>query len=416
MQKEKVILILSGKGENDAINAVCRQKESAFHLAGKHTYFIDFSEPDYVQHIQNALLNFEIEFAFSYLGIGSDLSWKLEDSEQVVNLWDYHNIPFIKLQSDLPSYFIKRHGGVPSTSINIYASPELAQVQSWYYRDQTTPYVINPPIIFDQQPVEKIDFSNRINGTLVFLKIGNDPNQLINMWERNLPSSISQDLLALSQDLLPTVLRCEPINIFSIIINHLAIKMGDAYACRDLVRLYSAQLDDFFRRVKSTMLANCLKKFPVKIIGRNWEHLNDGKSTAQFSNDINFSEHSSQIFKNELGLVDMTPNFDLNVHDRFCRAVGHHAFILTNKTTWMHENFPEFDDYTYIFDEDQFESKVEFLLNNKEHVIEQGQLLGTLASERMNSLNFVTPLIEAAEKVKFMNQSQKPAMQDFYIW
>lgn len=416
MQQEKVILILSGFDEQGAINAVCRQKEAAFQQAGKQTYFIDFSEADYVQQLQHALLNFEIEFVFSYLGIGSDLSWKLEDSEQVVNLWEYHNIPFIKLQSDLPSYFIKRHAGMPSTSINIYASPELAQVQSWYYRDQTTPHVINPPIIFDPQPVEKIDFSNRINGTLVFLKNGNDPNQLINLWKRNLPESMSQDLLTLSQDLLPTILRCESINIFAIIINHVEGKMGDAYAAKETVRLYSAQLDDFFRRVKSTMLANCLKKFPVKIIGRNWEHLNAEQSAAQFSNDINFSKHSDQIFKNELGLVDMTPNYDLNVHDRFCRAVGHHAFILTNKTTWMHENFPEFDDYTYIFDEEQFESKVEFLLNNKEHVIEQGKLLGTLASERMNSLDFVTPLIEVAEKVKFMNQPQKPAMQDFYIW
>lgn len=416
MQKEKVILILSGKGENDAINAVCRQKEAAFKLAGKQTYFIDFSQPDYVNQLQHALFSFEIEFAFSYLGIGSDLSWKLPDSEQIVNLWEHHNIPFIKLQSDLPSYFIKRHGGVPNTSINIYATPELAQVQSWYYQEQQTPHIINPPIIFDAQPVENIDFSQRINGTLVFLKNGNDPNQLINMWERNLPPSMAQDLLALSQDLLPSVLRCEAINVFEVIVSRVSAKMGDANACRDLVRLYSAQLDDFFRRVKSTMLANCLKKFPVKIIGRNWEHLNDGASVATFSNDINFSEHSQQIFKNELGLIDMTPNFDLNVHDRFCRAVGHHAFILTNKTTWMHENFPEFDDYTYTFDEDEFESKVEFLLNNKALVVEQGRLLGTLASERMNSLSFVKPLIEAAEKVKFMNQPSKPAMQDFYIW
>jgi len=416
MKKEKVILILAGSGANDAINAVCKQKEAAFHLAAKKTYYIDASLPDFAQKLEDALLNYEIEFVFSYLGIGSDLCWKLPDSEQLINVWEYHNIPFIKLQSDLPSYFIQRHGPVPKTSINIYASPELAQVQTWYYQEQKTPHVINKPIVFDRQSIENIDFSQRSNGTLVFLKNGNNPNQLLDMWERNLPHSMAQDLFDLAQSLLPAVLRCEPINVFGAIVDFVTAKMGNALACRDMVRLYSAQLDDFFRRIKSTMVAESLKKFPVKIIGSHWEHVNDGESVAKFSNDINFSVHSKEIFANELGLIDMTPNLDLNVHDRFCRAVGNYAFILTNKTSWMQEVFPEFNDYTYIFDKEQFESKVEFLLNNKELVIEQGKLLGTLANERMNNLDFVNPLIEAAEKMKFMHQQQKPHMQDFYVW
>lgn len=416
MQKEKIILILSGPDEHGAINSICEQKASGFQLAGKQTYFIDLSQADHAQKLQDAIANFDIEFAFSYLGFGSDISWKLPDSEQIVNLWEYHNIPFIKLQSDLPSYFIQRHGPVPNTSINIYASTELAQVQTWYYQERKTPYVINPPMIFDQQNIEDINFKNRTKGTLVFLKNGNDPKQLMMMWHQKLAPSMAKDLCDIVEELLPSVLNCEPINIFEHIIHFMEYKMGDALACRDLVRLYSAQLDDFFRRVKSTMLAASLKKFPVKIIGRNWDHINDGNAVAEFSNDINFSAHSKQIFENELGLIDMTPNYDRNVHDRFCRAVGNYAFILTNKTSWMHDNFPEFDDYTYTFNQEQFESKVAFLLDNKELAVEQGKLLGTLANERMNNLDFVTPLIEAAEKVKFMNQPQKPAMQDFYIW
>ena len=416
MQKEKVVLFLSGKVENDAINADCKQKEAAFNLAGKQTLFIDFSEQDAIERLQSALLNYEIEFACSYLGIGSDFSWQTPNTGEIVNLWDYHNIPFIKFQADLPSYFIHRHGGIPDTSINSYASPELAQVQNWYYQDKKTPYIISPTLVYDKQPIEKVNFKNRIHGTLVFLKNGNDPKQLIQMWKTNLPQSMSQDLLALSHNLLPSILRCEPINIFEAIIEYVTAKMGDAITYRDLVRLYSAQLDDYFRRVKSTMIANVLKKFPVKIIGRNWEHVDDGKSIAQFSNKLNFSEHSKQIFDNELGLVDMTPNLDLNVHDRFCRAVGHYAFILTNRTSWMQENFPEFNDLTYTFDETELENKVEFLLNNKELVIEKGKLLGTLGNERINNLDYANPLIEAAEKLKFLKQQVKPTMQDFYIW
>jgi hypothetical protein len=416
MKKEKVILILAGSGANDAINAVCKQIEVIFHGAGRKTYYIDASQSDFTQKLQDALVNYEIEFAFSYLGIGADLCWKLPDSEQPVNLWEFHNIPFLKLQGDLPSYFIQRHGPVPATSVNIYASLELAQVQAWYYQEQKTPYVINRPIVFDKQPIEKIDFSKRKNGTLVFLKNGNDPNQLLDMWERNLPPSMAQDLFDLAQNLLPAMLRCEPINVFESIVDFADTKMGNTLACRNMVRLYSAQLDDFFRRIKSTMVAESLKKFPVKIIGSHWEHVNDGKSVAKFSNDMNFAQHSQEIFSNELGLIDMTPNLDLNVHDRFCRAAGNYAFILTNKTTWMQETFPEFNDYTYIFDKEQFESKVEFLLNNKEFVVERGKLLGTLANERINNHDFAIQLINAAEKVKFMRQLQKPPMQDFYIW
>lgn len=416
MQKEKVILILSGHGENDAINAVCRQIETLFHEASKQTYFIDVSQSDFSQRLVEAITNYEIEFAFSYLGIGSDLAWKPDGSDRHVNLWEYHNIPFLKLQGDLPSYFIQRHGATPATSINIYCSPELAQVQNWYYADQKIPYIINHPVIFDRQPVENIDFKQRENGSLIFLKNGNDPDQLINMWHSHLSPSMAQDLHEIVQALLPGLLKCEPINIFEYIINFVESKMGDALACRDIVRLYSAQLDDYFRRVKSTMLANALKKFPVKIIGKHWEHVNDGKSVAEFSNEITFSKHSKEIFDQELGLVDMTPNIDLNVHDRFCRAVGNYAFIFTNKTTWMQKNMPEFNDYTYTFDKEQLENKLEFLLKNKGLVIEQGKLLGELANERINNQDFVTRLVDAAEKVKFITQHQKPAMQDFYVW
>ncbi len=416
MQKEKVVLILSGFDEQGAINAICRQKEAAFQQAGKQTCFIDVSGPDFVQNLQNALLNFEIEFAFSYLGIGADLSWKLADTEEVVNLWDYHNIPFLKLQGDLPSYFISRHGAVPNTSINIYGSSEVAQIQSWYYQAQKTPYIINTAMVYDQQPIENVSFKNRANGTLVFLKNGNDPAQLIEMWQKNLPQSMTQDLLELSQGLLPPILRCEPVNIFEAILDFVTTKMGDALACKELVRLYSAQLDDYFRRVKSTLVANTLKQFPVKIIGRNWEHVNTGQSIAKFSNDMNFAQHSKEIFDNELGIIDMTPNLDLTAHDRFNRAVGNYAFILTNKTSWMQKNFPEFNDLTYIFDATELENKVDFLLKNKDYVIEQGKLLGTIGNERMDNMDFVNPLIQASEKLKFIRSAEKPTMQDFYIW
>lgn len=416
MQKEKVILILSGQGDNDAINAVCRQIEVLFHAAKKQTCFIDVSQSDFVQKLLTAISNHEIEFAFSYLGIGSDLGWKVEGSEQLENLWEYHNIPFLKLQGDLPSYFIQRHGPIPATSINIYCSPEFAQVQQWYFANQKSTNIINPPIIFDQQPVENIDFQQRKNGTLVFLKNGNDPQQLMNLWHSKLAPSMAGDLCDIANALLPSVLNCKPVNIFEYILHFVETKMGDAFVCRDLVRLYSAQLDDFFRRVKATFLATSLKKFPVKIIGKNWDHVNDGKSVAQFSNDINFSLHSKQIFEQELGLVDMTANVDLNVHDRFSRAAGNYAFILTNQTSWMQQNIPDFDNYTYVFDKDQFESKLAFLLDNKDLVIEQGKILGEIVNAKIDNQDFIKQLIDAAEKIKFIRKVDKPVMQDYYVW
>lgn len=416
MQKERIILILSGKGDNDAINAVCRQIETVFHQVSKKTYFIDLSQADFTQKLVDAITNYDIEFAFSYLGIGADLAWKTETDNQLVNLWEYHNIPFLKLQGDLPAYFMQRHGPIPTTSINLYSTPEFAQVQRWYYATQPTLNLIHPPVIFDQQPIENINFEQRKKGTFVFLKNGNDPKQLIDLWNTHLAPSMAQDLCDIADALLPSLLNCEPINIFEYIVNFVESKMGDADACRDIVRLYAAQLDDFFRRVKVTLLATSLKKFPVKIIGKNWAHVDDGKSVATFSNDLNFSQHSKTIFENELGLVDMTPNVDLNVHDRFCRAAGNYAFILTNKTSWMQENMPEFNDYTYTFDSAQFENKLAFLLDNKDLVIEQGRRLGEYAKERIHPAAFVTPLVEAAEKMKFINQTKKPNMQDFYIW
>lgn len=416
MQKEKIILILSANSDNDAINAVCRQIEVLFHQASKKTYFINLSETDFTQQLTEAITNYEIEFAFSYLGIGADISWQADRDSQLVNIWEHHNIPFLKLQGDLPSYYIQRHGPTPATSANIYCSPEFSQVQSWYFSNKKMINIINPPIIFDQQPIENINFEKRKHGTFVFLKNGNDPKQLMMMWHKTLAPSMAGDLCDIAEELLPSVLNCEPVNIFEFIINFVTSKMGDADICRDIVRLYSAQLDDFFRRVKSTMLASSLKKFPVKIIGKHWEHVDDGKSVATFSNDMNFSQHSKEIFEQELGLVDMTANVDLNVHDRFSRAAGNYAFILTNKTSWMQQNIPEFDDYTYVFNKEQFENKLAYLLDHKDEVVEQGKLLGEIMNEKINNQDFVKQLIDTAEKIKFMNSSVKPSMQEFYIW
>lgn len=416
MQKEKVILILSASGASNAINAVSRQIEDMFLDAGRNTYFVDVEQPEVFTRVQDAMLNYDVEFVFSYMGIGSDFFCNDPVTGERVNVWEHFGIPFLRLQGDSPAYFISRHGTEPATAINIYATPEFAEVQSWYFGDQKIPYIICPPLIFDCQPAEQIDFSRRKQGTLVFLKNGNDPNQLIDLWEKNLPAGMVKDLFELGESLLPSLLKCEPVNLFESIRLHVAERIGNEHACRDLIRLYLAQLDDFFRRIKSTLVAEALKGFPVKIIGKNWEHVDDGTSVAKFSNDINFATHSREIFSTELGLIDMTPNMEYGVHDRFCRAAGNHAFILTNKTIWMEQNMPELSDSTYVFDQEQIGLKVEFLLNNRELVVERGRLLGKLAAERIGNQDFVHQLIEVAEKMKFLRQPNKPRMQDFYVW
>ncbi len=416
MHKEKLILILSGQDPQGAIYGICRQIETLLNHAGKKTKFIDLSDPGFPKILTDAIASYEIEFAFSYLGLGAELNWQIEGNSQPVNLWEYHNIPFLKLQGDLPSYFIKKHEPIPKNSVNIYCSLEFAQVQEWYFASSKTSNIINPPIIFDQQPIENIDFKKREQGTLVFLKNGNDPNQLLNMWHINLPPSMTEDLCNIAESLLPSLMRCEPVNIFAYIVHFVSEKMGDASACPDIVRLYSAQLDDYFRRVKSTMLAKSLKKFPVKIIGRNWEHVSEGESVAEFSNDLNFTQHGKAIFEESLGLIDMTANIDLNVHDRFSRAAGNYAYILTNKTSWMQENIPDDDQYTYVFDKDAFESKLEFLLSNKPLVVAQGKRLGEIVNAKIDNQDFVKQLQTTAEKIKFNHAVQKPQLQDYFVW
>ncbi|MFV1922313.1 MAG: hypothetical protein ACMZ63_06910 [Methylotenera sp.] len=416
MNKEKLILILSGQDPQGAIYGICRQIETLFHYAAKKTLFIDLSDPNFTHQLTDAIARYEIEFAFSYLGLGAELNWQIEGHSHPVNLWEYHNIPFLKLQGDLPSYFIKKHEPLPKNAVNVYCSLEFSQVQEWYFADNKSCNIINPPIIFDQQPVDNIDFKKREQGTLVFLKNGNDPNQLLNLWHTHLPPSVTEDLCNIADSLLPPLMRCEPVNIFAYIVHYVSEKMGDASACRDIVRLYSAQLDDYFRRIKATMIATSLKKFPVKIIGRNWEHVNDGNSVAQFSNDLNFTQHGKTIFEESLGLIDMTANVDLNVHDRFSRAAGNYAYILTNQTSWMQENIPDYDQYTYTFNPEAFESKVDFLLKNKMLVVEQGKRLGEIVNAKIDNQDFVKQLLATAEKIKFCHQSQKPQLQDYFVW
>jgi hypothetical protein len=184
-----------------------------------------------------------------------------------------------------------------------------------------------------------------------------------------------------------------------------------------MLNFYIAQMDDYARRIKSTLLGNTLKKFPIKIIGSHWDHINQSNTRATFLPGKSFID-SLIFYKESLGVIDMSPNVTTDFHDRVTRCAETYTFALTNQTQAMQRYFPDIYPYLYEFNSQSIESQVDYALTHPEHIIEMGQLLGRQYREHFPSQAITQQMIDAVEETRLAIESHEtlPKLQKFFGW
>jgi hypothetical protein len=162
----KLVLALMADGANDALRGMITDYAATLQSLGLPVVELSFdsSELNYaVEQMQAG----NVAFAFTWLGVGQDLSAKLGD--QNVNLWEHFRVPLLKLHGDSPAYFSSRHTDVPKNSVNFYAAQEFIDFRTRWLSGATSLTALLPPMPLAPVERKSVDAATRAKGTLVFM-------------------------------------------------------------------------------------------------------------------------------------------------------------------------------------------------------------------------------------------------------
>jgi hypothetical protein len=410
------VVFISGYGTSDALNGLMRPLAA---LVKSRGFRIDYFEagvstPDDVARLGAALSGGDVRFAVTYLGLAQDVQMR-DDKGELHNAWEAFEVPLIKLHGDIAAYFPERHGDVPSTAINLYLNAEFAEFHRWSQPQSKCLTAVGDPYLLSDLPLREADFKARRRGKLVFVKNGGDPDELIRLWWDKLPEAAADQLVELAGEASRIGLRPGPFPLHEFVLRYLAAHGIDERGTRTLIRLYVAQLDDYLRRLKSTMIATALLPFPVVIQGARWDHVDFSGARAQLVPPQDFTA-TEAVFQNELGVIDMSPNVDSSGHDRAWRAAGTYAFLLTNKSTWLEALSPQLNARAFEFQPESIGAGVEYALAHPAECVELGEQFGKAFRKRYPAHAGVDKLLMLADLTRLQHAAQKPQLQRYFVW
>ena len=417
--KDKVILITLGResGSDKVIEGIMGALADTLESEGVVVNTVRLSDVARVGTGQlcELLENPGTIACISYLGIGAELPLKFDDRQTPVNIWDWYNIPFIKLHGDSPAYFLDRHRDVPVTGVNLYGATEFLHIaNTWAPNRYALSATLTPFVIWDT-PKYALNLKSRRNGRLVYLKNGNSPKALRDLWAARLPPRVAALLSDLASAILPPALRPSAMPIDQFVEKHLSELGINPHTAGYLVPMFTAQLDDYLRREKGTMVARALMDFPVVVQGDRWDHIDFSNARARLTPSEDYND-ARRIFTDELGIIEISPNNDTGPHERLWRAAGTWSLGLTNRQSWLESEFDGLTDISFDYSNDAIQSRVSDVLAHPDRYIELGMEFGAQFRKVYSTQRFVEKIRLLAELTQLRTNPAKPQLQDYFIW
>jgi hypothetical protein len=410
------VAILTGKGENDAITGLMASHARLCEQAGLKVELFNISDfnPRESKRFFDTISSGRVKFGFTYLGIGQGLEVETRKGGNK-NVWEFFNVPLLKLHGDIPAYFLERHQDLPRNSVNLYGSEEFLDFHRAVLPNSACVSMLVDPWLISDTPEEEIDYSLRMQGKLYFIKNGGNPADLEALWKERLAPELASQLLELSRVARSAGLKPGRLDLHALVRSYLSEQRLDIRSDTSLLCFYSAQMDDYLRRVKSTLLAQALLACPVVIQGNRWEHLDTKGAVATLVPAQSFQTTES-IYQTQLGIIDMSPNLDTSCHDRMQRAAGSHAFALTNQSSWLAGVLPQLNDAAFCFQPEPIQDAVHTALKDPAACVELGRAYGRAFRARYPSERFVERLGAAAEMTRLRHASPKTPLQPYMMW
>jgi hypothetical protein len=411
---EKIVLALSGRGANNAIQGMIEEYTNPLRDLGLSVVNVKM-EPAELQYAVEQIAARKVAFALTWLGIGQDVPVVLGPERARNNVWEAFRVPLLKLHGDSPAYFVDRHSDVPRTSVNLYAASEFVHFRRRWLPQAKALTAVVPPMPLAPIDRTKIDLSIRRKGKLVFLKNGNSPTQLRQLWHDRLPKSVATLIENIAEEIVAIGLRPGPLHIGDCVADFLIAHGIAPESTGDLMLLLTAQIDDYLRRVKSQLIVESLLDLPVIIQGNLWEHVDFTGRRAKLIPGQDF-ESSRRIFSDELGIIDMSPNLDSGPHERVMRGAGSYACVLTNRQGWLTAALGEFEELTFEFNSESIRAKANDAISNPNRFVDLGIAFGDRFREIYTRQAYANTIVDFAELAALKCSAEKPVIQPFFVW
>jgi len=361
------IICFAGPSQGNALSELTLEMMRPFAKASTGIHLIDISTHGWTEQL-NALLAKPVWFAASYFGVGQQITTPTDSGPK--NLWEISKIPFLRLYGDTPAYFPDRHMRTSKNSINAYGDISHASFYRRWFKDPALS-IVTPPILINKTEVKEIDYSRKRNGKIIFPKNGNSPTQLIDYWRARIPQHISEILENISESITARDRIDSRLSLDEFIISEFQKISIDISSEPAIVCFMTAQLDDYLRRFKSTLIIESIQDLPIVLLGKNWDHVSRNTSRLIHESNDNYSR-TKNMMAEALAVLDMAANFHHGPHDRVLRAAGQGTAFLTNTQAYFDEILPNSSECTFKFNKDSIHDTVESALTNPERTIQLG--------------------------------------------
>ncbi len=222
-------------------------------------------------------------------------------------------------------------------------------------------------------PIRKdtLNFTSKERGKLLFLKNGNNPDELLSVWRKSLSETQFLMMMDLAGELATQLHTDLGNDIDALVCGYFRNKGLDVDALTNLRLFFVGQLDDYYRRLKSTLITESLLDFPIEVHGFNWDHVNFSNKRAKLIPTADYNV-SRAMMKDALGVIDMSPNTGITPHDRCRRAFGSYTLCLTNEQECFKRQFAQYRDFCFKFDKESLQAKVADVLAHPKRYVELG--------------------------------------------
>jgi hypothetical protein len=295
-----------------------------FERAGLRTRLIDFTQPTWADELANVLNTEKLTFAFSFQGIGAQIS------DQGANIWDKLNVPFFTYLGDNPYHCPRLHWHRAPKTYLLYSCQDFLDTYSKYVKGPAAAFL--HPCGFPENPhALEIPWRKR-EIEIVYVKSGLDPAEFTSRWD-----AYPRAFRAILHDAATAALGGSPDTIADICAARCAAEGFDWGQRSELFFALASDVDHYVRACRAVTMTRLLMKLPARIYGSGWDFLDRSDSRASFHGNIPANELMA-LYANSKILANTTPSVRHGMHERVMAGLLARAAVLSDVNPYARDH------------------------------------------------------------------------------
>ncbi|MDB5803961.1 MAG: hypothetical protein JWN73_1283 [Betaproteobacteria bacterium] len=409
----RTVIAFRGHSRSDGLAAGVHAVSQVFTMHGYNFVTVDLRTPEGAAILgELSAKPEEILFVAGSMGLADD--WQIATPEGPRSVWNHLGIPYLGGFGDHPAYHWERHRPRGPGFFSFYVFQEhLDATMAWMSPPPLAGII--PPWPFDAVDKSALDFPAKRGGKVYFFKNGNDPEALLKFW-RSLPAPLGGWLMELAHSIDVTRIGrgLDPLHL---LVRDFVRNKGYWLGPPERIEIFLvAQMDDYARRIKSTLIAQAILDLPVHIFGDNWGHVDfTGRRALHSPGQSYFT--SCGLVNDALAVLDMSPNTQSAPHERFMGAAGRYTLCLSNVQQYHLDHYPQAPQMLFEFEPEAIRERVAGVLAQPGYHVDLGVAVAEHARALHDPAELVRCFVDGARLARIAIAGQAFAgQQDFVNW